>query len=61
MTEYVAAQTFLDEEHEGPEYVSPNDNNDYTLGKIGKHNVVIAVLPSGSMEYLLHQASQATC
>jgi nucleoside phosphorylase len=39
------AQAFLDEEHEGPEYVSPNDNNDYTLGKIGKHNVVIAVLP----------------
>jgi nucleoside phosphorylase len=46
-TEYVAAQTFLDEEHEGPEYVSPNDNNDYTLGRLGKHNVVIAVLPDG--------------
>jgi nucleoside phosphorylase len=46
-TEYVAAQAFLDEEHEGPEYVSPNDNNDHTLGKIGKHNVVIAVLPGG--------------
>ncbi len=46
-TEYVAAQAFLDEEHERPEYVSPNDNNDYTLGKVGKHNVVIAVLPAG--------------
>lgn len=46
-TEYVAAQAFLDEKHEGPEYVSPNDNNDYTLGRIGKHNVVIAVLPDG--------------
>ena len=46
-TEYVAAQAFLDEKHEGPEYVSPNDNNDYTLGKVGKHNVVIAVLPDG--------------
>ncbi|KAL7909981.1 hypothetical protein GGI35DRAFT_447561 [Trichoderma velutinum] len=46
-TEYVAAQAFLDEQHEGPEYVSPNDNNDYTLGKIGKHNVVTAVLPGG--------------
>ena len=34
-TEYVAAQTFLDEKHEGPEYVSPSDNNDYTLGKVG--------------------------
>ncbi len=46
-TEYVAAQAFLDEEHEGPEYVSPSDNNDYTLGKVGKHNVVIAVMPDG--------------
>ena len=46
-TEYVAAQAFLDEEHEGPEYVSSNDNNDYTLGRVGKHNVVIAVLPDG--------------
>jgi len=46
-TEYVAAQAFLDEEHEGLEYVGPNDNNDYTLGKVGKHNVVIAVLPDG--------------
>jgi nucleoside phosphorylase len=46
-TEYVAAQAFLDKKHEGPEYVSPNDNNDYTLGKIGKHNTVIAVLPDG--------------
>jgi len=46
-TEYVAAGAFLDEEHDGPEDLSPNDNNDYTLGKIGKHNVVIAVLPDG--------------
>lgn len=46
-TERVAAAAFLDEEHERPECVSPNDNNDYTLGKIGKHNVVIAVLPDG--------------
>ncbi|OGM47583.1 hypothetical protein ABOM_004259 [Aspergillus bombycis] len=46
-TEYIAAQEILDEEHEGPTLVSPNDPNDYTLGKIGKHNVVIAVLPHG--------------
>jgi nucleoside phosphorylase len=44
-TEYVAAQAFLDERHKGTEYMSSNDNNDYTLGKVGKHNVVIAVLP----------------
>ncbi|PKK46144.1 hypothetical protein CI102_8364 [Trichoderma harzianum] len=54
-TEYVAAQSFLDEEHEGPEYVSANDNNDYTLGKVGKHNVVIAVLPDG--EYGISSAT----
>ncbi|KAL7903775.1 hypothetical protein GGI35DRAFT_291694 [Trichoderma velutinum] len=46
-TERVAAEVFLDEEHDPPEYVSSNDNNDYALGKIGKHNVVIAVLPDG--------------
>jgi nucleoside phosphorylase len=54
-TEYVAAQAFLDEKHEGPEYVSPNDNNDYILGKVGKHNVVIAVLPHG--EYGISSAT----
>ena len=54
-TEYVAAQSFLDEEHEGPESVSTNDNNDYTLGKVGKHNVVIAVLPEG--EYGISSAA----
>jgi nucleoside phosphorylase len=46
-TEYVAAQSFLDEHHEGPKNVSTRDNNVYTLGEIGKHNVVIAVLPDG--------------
>lgn len=47
MTEYVAAQSVLDEEHEGPENVAPNDNNTYTLGKMGKHNIAIAALPDG--------------
>ncbi|KAF7531756.1 hypothetical protein G7Z17_g13704 [Cylindrodendrum hubeiense] len=54
-TEYVAAQAFLNKKHEGPESMSTNDNNDYTLGKIGKHNVVIAVLPHG--EYGLSSAA----
>ncbi|POR37483.1 Uncharacterized protein TPAR_02314 [Tolypocladium paradoxum] len=54
-TEYVAAQAFLDEEHEGPEFVSTNDNNDYTLGRIGRHNVVITVLPHG--EYGISSAA----
>lgn len=54
-TEYVAAQAFLDEKHEGPDYTSPNDNNDYTLGRMGRHNIVIAVLPNG--EYGLSSAA----
>ena len=45
--EHVAAQEFLDDEHEGPERVSEHDSNVYTLGKMGKHNVVVAVLPNG--------------
>ncbi|KAM0481572.1 hypothetical protein ACHAPX_003683 [Trichoderma viride] len=45
--EYAAAQEFLDEEHDGPKWVHHNDENHYTLGRIGKHNVVIAVLPRG--------------
>lgn len=44
-TEYVAARTLLDEKHGEPEHVSTDDNNIYTLGKIGKHCVVIAALP----------------
>ncbi|CAF3626493.1 hypothetical protein SNK05_007412 [Fusarium graminearum] len=54
-TEYLAAQLFLDEEHDPPESVSVNDSNDYTLGKIGKHNVVMAVLPLG--EYGISSAT----
>ncbi|PSN59028.1 purine and uridine phosphorylase [Corynespora cassiicola Philippines] len=46
-TEYVAAQAFLDATHELPDSASVNDNNSYTLGEMGKHNVVIAVLPKG--------------
>lgn len=45
--EYIAAQEFLDEEHDRPNFVSPNDANDYTLGKMGDHHIVIAVLPDG--------------
>lgn len=46
-TDYVAAKAFLDEEHEGPEHsnLSSNDNNSYTLGRVGQHNVVICPIP----------------
>ncbi|EEU47591.1 uncharacterized protein NECHADRAFT_67685 [Fusarium vanettenii 77-13-4] len=46
-TEYVAARAFLDEIHPGPSSISRHDNNAYTLGKIGNHNVVMAVAPDG--------------
>ncbi|VUC27486.1 unnamed protein product [Clonostachys rosea] len=45
--EYVAAQVFLDERHPAPEFVACNDSNAYALGRMGRHKVVIAVLPDG--------------
>jgi nucleoside phosphorylase len=56
-TEYVAAQAFLDEKHEGPAYLSPRNSSDYALGRMGKHNVVISVLPIG--EYGTTSAARA--
>ncbi|KAK4191238.1 hypothetical protein QBC35DRAFT_538128 [Podospora australis] len=44
-TEYVAARSFLDEIHGRPDEVARGDENNYTLGKMGKHNIVIAALP----------------
>ncbi|KAM0369148.1 hypothetical protein ACHAPY_011168 [Fusarium culmorum] len=44
-TEYVAARAFFDEKHDQLETIADNDNNNYALGRIGKHNVVMAVLP----------------
>ncbi|EHK45928.1 hypothetical protein TRIATDRAFT_283530 [Trichoderma atroviride IMI 206040] len=47
ITELVAAQSFLDEEHDDIQPSVTNDNNTYVRGKIGNHNVVIAILPHG--------------
>jgi nucleoside phosphorylase len=55
--EYVAARAFLDEKHGRLDHVSSNDNNDYTLGKIKDHNVVITVLPKG--EFGISSAASA--
>ncbi|KAF4461456.1 hypothetical protein FALBO_11750 [Fusarium albosuccineum] len=44
-TEFVAAQAFFDEKHDNLEVTADKDNNNYALGRIGKHNVVMAVLP----------------
>jgi nucleoside phosphorylase len=48
-TEYVAAQTFLDEEDPKPEpgSIPISDTNTYTLGRIAGHRVVLVVLPKG--------------
>src|ERR1700735_1807094 len=46
--EQTAATAMLDQRHAGlPK--PPNDPNTYTLGSLGKHNVVIACLPKGKV------------
>ena len=45
--ELVAAKFMLDEEHEELP-VDKSDSNTYIFGRIGKHNIVIASLPSGA-------------
>jgi len=46
--EQTAAKAMLDQIH--PDLSKPpTDNNAYTLGSVGKHNVVIAGLPKGKM------------
>jgi nucleoside phosphorylase len=44
--EMAAAQGMLDERHSTLPS-RPRDNNNYTFGRVGDHNVVIACLPSG--------------
>ncbi|KAJ9604631.1 hypothetical protein H2200_010745 [Cladophialophora chaetospira] len=46
-TEYVAACALLDDEYDPLPSVSREDNNSYTFGRMGKHDVVIATLPTG--------------
>lgn len=46
-TEYVVACELLDEEHPPLPTTSLQDDNVYTLGRIGDHNVVMACLPKG--------------
>jgi hypothetical protein len=45
-TELTAAQAMLDERH-NPLEQDGQDENDYVLGRIGVHNVVLACLPAG--------------
>ena len=46
-TEFVAACELLEEENSSPPIDSPYDDNNYTLGRIGDHHIVIACLPKG--------------
>lgn len=46
--ELAAAITILDEEYPSPPY-PPTDNNTYSFGRVGEHNVVIAYLPDGGI------------
>ncbi|KAK6537567.1 hypothetical protein TWF694_011749 [Orbilia ellipsospora] len=45
--EMAALQAMLDEVHEKPAWQYSHDSNNYTLGKIGPHNVAIVCLPAG--------------
>jgi nucleoside phosphorylase/patatin-like phospholipase/acyl hydrolase len=45
--EMAAARAVLDEEHEPFQSDNALDNNTYVLGRVGKHNVVMACLPAG--------------
>lgn len=45
-TELVAARSLFDEEYEvNLDVQSPGDNNSYSLGRMGNHEVVVASLP----------------
>lgn len=46
--ELVAASELLNEEH-GDISQGQHDNNSYTLGRVGEHNVVVTCLPAGQI------------
>ncbi|PSK42066.1 hypothetical protein B9Z65_3980 [Elsinoe australis] len=54
--EYTAARAFLDEKFES-DHNDLGDDNDYTLGRIKKHDVVVTVCPDG--EYGTTSAANA--
>lgn len=47
-TGHIAAQSSLNEKHDMPESVHPRNHSDYTLGRIGRHNVVSTFLSDGT-------------
>ena len=47
LTSEMAAATAMLDEHHNPLQQNSHDHNTYTLGRIGRHNVVLACLPTG--------------
>ncbi len=45
--EMVAARALLNDEHGRPQCKDRGDDNNYFLGRVGQHNLVIACLPAG--------------
>ncbi|KAF3213235.1 hypothetical protein TWF679_005464 [Orbilia oligospora] len=45
--EMAATTAMLDETHKMPRWQDPRDKNNYTLGRMGQHYIVIACLPDG--------------
>lgn len=45
--EMTAVRAMLDEKHEPLRTKDAHDNNNYVLGRMGQHNVVVACLPAG--------------
>jgi hypothetical protein len=48
LEELVAAKALLDDQHDTPDGFDqlPSDDNSYTWGRMGNHNVVIVSLPA---------------
>lgn len=46
-TEFIAAKSLLDEQHEQLTNVGRGDHSNYTLGKMANHNIVLAILLDG--------------
>ncbi|KAH9240369.1 hypothetical protein K456DRAFT_1719663 [Colletotrichum gloeosporioides 23] len=59
-TEFRAAVAFLDERHQLPSTISQNDHV-YALGKVGIHNVAIAVLSNGDYGLASAAVVAGTC
>ena len=44
---YIAVQSFFNNKYNKPNYISLVDNNNYILGRMGRYNIIITILPKG--------------